>query len=543
MEDESFTEIKTIKDVKAIFVNICPIFFKTKKTIGLFGLCAYRYGRDQKGKVFDKYLVLKDVRFPFKTLFKRGLRIPFKKFNYYFNFYKVSIECERIVNNPPQNLCKVYFEKDNERIVMPMVYNLVYYTNYLGLTRSLYHYEGLDLVCYFRQAKKNSIAVTVRKKNITDKPKEKLKIFLAKIASCLTPKSKIILLYEKEANKYEESAMVVYERLIDLGYKNAHFIIRKDSPHIAFIKDKYKKNIIYAFTFKHYYSFFKCHKFIGTETIPHSIELRAANKYITRKYIRKNYKQVFLQHGVMYMVALNPKTRGAFLKGVNEMPMDAKVVVSSKLEAQHFIDLAGYNKKDLYITGLPSYDRNIKKPEADKITIMLTARIWELNILEADYTQSKYYQMILNIIKNIPEELKNKVYVLPHPLLLDRFKNTDITIPEILSYDKILEETDLLITDYSSIAYSAFYRGSNVIFCWEEKDECMENFHSHLMLNKQNVFGDVSYDFSDLKELIRNNYQKPQSKKYQNRYKKIVEYHDNHNTDRLIKHLKKDGII
>ena len=426
---------------------------------------------------------------------------------------------------------------------MPMVYNLVYYTKYLGLTKQIYKYKNMDLVCYFRQAKKNSIAVTVRKRNITDSPKEKLKIFIAKVASCLTFKSDIILLYEKEANKYEESAMVVYERLIDLGYNNAHFLIRKDSPHTAFIKPKYQKNIIYAFTFKHYYSFFKCHKFIGTETVPHSIELRAANKFITQKYIKKNYKQVFLQHGVMYMVALNPKSRGAFLKGVNEMPMDAKVVVSSKKEAQHFIDLANYNAEDLYITGLPSYDRNIKKPDADKITIMLTARLWELNILESDYQKSKYYNMLKSIINNIPKELKDKVYVLPHPLLLERFKNTDITIPDILSYDKILEETDLLITDYSSIAYSAFYRGSKVIFCWEELEECMEQFHSHLMLNENNAFGDISYKFEDLPKLIKDNYLKPQNKKYQKRYQKIVEYHDNHNTDRLIECLKKDHII
>ena len=541
--DETFSEIKTVKDIKGIFVNIFPIFFKTKKTIGIFSMCAYRYDRHLKKESFDKYLVLREEKFPIKTLFKKGIRVPFKKYNYYFNIYKVSIECDKLVNNPPQNLCKVNFINDDTNLVMPMIYNLIYYTKYLGFVGPLYKYKNHDLACYFRQTKKNSIGVTVRSQNVTDSPKEKIKIFFAKLLSCLTPKSNIILLYEKEANKYEESAMVVYERLIDMGYNNAHFIIRKESAHNEFIKPKYQKNIIYAFTFKHYYSFFKCHKFIGTESVPHSIELRAANKYITRKFIKKDYKQVFLQHGVMYMVALNPKSRGAFLKGVNEMPMDVKVVVSSDLEAKHFIDLANYEKEDLYVTGLPSYDRNIKKEDADKITIMLTARLWELNLLESDYKKSKYYQMLKKIIKNVPKELRDKVYVIPHPLLLERFKNTDIKVPDILSYDKILEETNLLITDYSSIAYSAFYRGSNVIFCWEELDECMKQFHSHLMLNDKNAFGDISYEFEDLGKLIKDNYLKPQSKKYQNRYHKIVEFHDNHNTDRLIEYLKRDHII
>ncbi len=176
---------------------------------------------------------------------------------------------------------------------------------------------------------------------------------------------------------------------------------------------------------------------------------------------------------------------------------------------------------------------------------MLTWRSWEYNILSTNYKEAKYYKMVKNILKNIPNEYKDKVYVLPHPLILDKFKNTDISkwIPKILSYDKILEDTALLITDYSSISYSAFYRGANVIFAWEELEECMENYKSHLMLNKDNAFGDISYKFSDIKDLVRKNYLKKQDPKYKERYKKIVEFDDNKNTDRLINFLKKDGMI
>ena len=541
--DESIKNIKSIKDITNIFVNIFPIFFKNKNNIGILSLCAYRLPKEYKNQIFFKYLSLNNDKYPLKTILPKGIGITIKKYKYYLNIYIVKIHTETIVNYPPQNLCTILFEKNNDKLIFPLVYNAIYYKKYLGKVGCLYKFNDKDLVCYFRQTKMNSIALTIRKNNYTDKIREKFKIFFAKILSTITPKKDIILLYEKECNKYEESASVVYEKLIDLGYTNSYYIIKKTSKHIPFIKQKYQKNIIYAYTFKHFYYWFKCHKFIGTETIPHSIELRAANQFITRKMIKKNYKQVFLQHGVMYMVALNPSSRSAFLKGVNEMPMDVKVVVSSELEAKHFIDLANYTMDDLYITGLPSYDRNIQKKNADKITIMLTARIWETNILESNYKESKYYKMLKNIIKNIPKELKDKVYVLPHPLLLDKFKNTDITIPDILSYDKILEETALLITDYSSIAYSAFYRGANVLFCWEELDECMEKFNSHLMLNAKNVFGDISYNFNDLSTLIKNNYLKPQNSKYKNRYQKIVQFHDNKNTDRLIECLKRDNII
>ncbi len=63
------------------------------------------------------------------------------------------------------------------------------------------------------------------------------------------------------------------------------------------------------------------------------------------------------------------------------------------------------------------------------------------------------------------------------------------------------------------------------------------------MLNSKNVFGDITYDSSNLGDLIRKNYKKPQKEMYVKRYREIVEFHDNKNTDRLIECLKKDNII
>ena len=370
--DEEYRKIKGIKDLKNVFINIFPIFFKRKKRIGIFSMCAYRLLKEEKGN-YKKYAKLNDDLYEIKTLFKNKMGIKYGKYIYYFNIYKVSIDVDKVKSYPPQNLFHIVFKNKNNEIEFPVVYNAIYYKNYLGKVGVLKKIDD-NLTCYFRQTKMNSIALTVRKNNITDKFIERVKIFFAKLLSLITPKSNIILLYEKECNKYEESASMVYERLIDKGYNNAYFIIKKDSKHNIFIKDKYKKNIVYAYTFKHYYYYFKCNKFIGTETVPHSIELRAANSLITRKMIKKKYKQVFLQHGVMYMVALNPSSRSGFLKGGNEMPIDAKIVVSSKLERDHFIELGGFDKDDLYVTGLPFYDRTIKNKDADKITIMLTWR-------------------------------------------------------------------------------------------------------------------------------------------------------------------------
>jgi len=283
---------------------------------------------------------------------------------------------------------------------------------------------------------------------------------------------------------------------------------------------------------------------MGTESLPHIVELRTANGYVARKFLSKKYRFVFLQHGVMYMVSLDSEGRSFFIKGV-QMPIDAKIVVSSQVEANHFIDYAGFSQDDLYITGLPFYDRTIKRPGADKITIMLTWRPWEYSTLAADYEDTGYYRIIRNIVSSVPAELQDKVCLLPHPLVADKLKATNLKglIPDNLTYDQVLEDTALLVTDYSSIAYSAFYRGSNVIFCFQELDVCMEHYGGHLMLNEHNIFGDISYEYRDLEALIKKNYLKPQSDIYLSRYREIVEFHDGKNAERLIERLEEDGFV
>ena len=76
---------------------------------------------------------------------------------------------------------------------------------------------------------------------------------------------------------------------------------------------------------------------------------------------------------------------------------------------------------------------------------------------------------------------------------------------------------------------------------------CSSDLHygptTKLMLNEDNVFGDVFYDTTNLKDSIQKNYYSEQDPLYVERYSKLVEFHDGHNTERLVQFLKDDGII
>ena len=203
----------------------------------------------------------------------------------------------------------------------------------------------------------------------------------------------------------------------------------------------------------------------------------------------------------------------------------------------------------MYICGLPKFDKNKWTKDADKIIIMPTWRPWEYNQSRLSFTETPYFKMIKRIFESIPEVYKDKIIILPHPLIAEIITDVDDDIKNYMNfkdkYDDLLKEAKVLITDYSSIAYDAFYRGSNIIFYWEEKDYCMEQYGAgtNLMLNEDNCFGDICYTPEQVSDVIEKNYLQHQEKKYVDRYRKIVEFNDNKNTERLINYLKRDKLI
>ena len=523
-------------------MNIVNLKVKSLFTQNNLILIGFMYIKDRDKKIIREEIKLNinEKKYNIKFIFKRIKII--KLIDILSNLYIVKIPIKDLITENIHNKPFFIYENSEECKKFSLRYSIcIRKQNYLNSKIKILKENNTSI--YVRQSANNRLIITVRKINKTDSLKEQIKIDLANFIAKILPKRKIIM-YEKEANRYEESASIVYEKLINEGYKNVYYIIDKNSPQIKNIDEKYKKNFIYKYTFKHYLAFFSAKALIGTESPGHAIELRIANKHAARRIYKGKFQYVFLQHGVMYMVSLDSKGRSFFRKNEG-MPKKSKIVVSSKEEANHFINLAEFNIEDLYITGLPKYDKNKFSNNADKIVIMLTWRPWEYNMLRNDIEHTPYYNIVKRIINAIPEKLKEKIILMPHPLILDSLKQSKLSkyILENFVYDEVLKDTKILITDYSSIAYDAFYRGSNVIFYWEEKDSCMEQYGGHLMLNDDNAFGQICYNENQLSKIIENEYTSNQKEEYIRKYEKIVEFHDNKNTNRLISLLKRDNII
>jgi CDP-glycerol glycerophosphotransferase (TagB/SpsB family) len=405
-------------------------------------------------------------------------------------------------------------------------------------------FKEKDIAVVLRQGNSNETIITTREINRTDSIFERMKIFLAFIVSQILFFQKSLLLFEKECEKYEESASVLYEELLDKGYKNAYFVLGKKGEKKYSVPARYKKNVLKRFSFNHYLKFFQAKTFLATESPYHAVELRTLSRLIHLKIKYMRYKYVFLQHGVMYMVSLDAPGRYLFRYG-KVFKDNSRIIVSSQKEAQHFEELGGFPSENLIVSGLPKFDRNIRHKNANKIAIMATWRPWEFADSRVKAEDTRYYKMLVEMLAAVPEGLKDKTVIIPHPLVKENFEGTSLSkyFPDNASIDQILREVDLLITDYSSIAYDAFSRGSNVIFWWKEKEYCMKKYKAHLKLNEENAFGDIVYNKTELKKAIKENYHKKQEKIYKKRYKNIVQFDDKKNTQRLINTLEEENYL
>jgi hypothetical protein len=549
--EESKNLPEKILNEKVKYIHQVLKVFKKKTGFKMWGAFIYRDKRDKDDpqNLGEPHFIMGEKTYFFKKVF----RIKFSKKSEFF-IYRLDIPYKDILNTGVHN--DLYISATNEKGVG---YKKQFkYISFMPIKPSiLWHgpikeFPEKNISTYFRQGAKNFVYITAKEINITDRFGQRLKIFFAFILSRLLFFIKTTVLFEKQSSEYQASASVMFEKLIDEGYKRVYFILDKDVEDNYEIDDKYKKNIVWKYSFNHYLVFFMAKLYLSSESIFHGTELRTINRFIHFHvlWVKNKIPYIFLQHGVMYMVRLDAEYRWGFKYG-RTFKENSRIIVSSELEAKHFMDYADFPRKNLYVTGLAQWDRveyDSLRDDADKIMILPTWRHWELAEARINPESTGYYKLMERIIKNIPSKYREDILLIPHPLIIEYFKNTKLGqhIPEDTNnWISYLDKVKVLITDYSSISYFAFYRGSNIIFDWSDLEESMEKgYKGALMLNKENVFGDIVYDEDkELAKLVEKNMENGRRKKYIDNYSKIVEFKDGHNADRIIEKLKEDNFL
>lgn len=374
------------------------------------------------------------------------------------------------------------------------------------------------------------------------------------IMTALT-KRKVILFYEKFGKKASEGVVELMRDVQNQSNAKCYYILDECSeawkPTLKRVQNK--NFLVKKWSLKYYYLLYRSTVNIGTEAPLHLNLLHIVNTVLRFKLLATKF--VFLQHGIIYMKNLGKKS--IFRYGSEATP--DLIVVSSQKEAEVVEKTLNLPLKRSIITGLIQYDsieyNHINQNSENIITVMLTWKNWDQSLV--DFNESSYFQTtfeIVEIINQINQVSKNKIgiQILAHPKVNDKLRESDLGS---LMFDgeikDALAKTKLLITDYSSICYNAFYQGAGVVF-YQGDLERYENDMGPLIPEDSEYIGLRSFNISQLETILKKgispesgeiNLSHFRTSEHQKSFSKICEFHDGNNQQRVIEALKKHKYI
>lgn len=284
---------------------------------------------------------------------------------------------------------------------------------------------------------------------------------------------------------------------------NIKYIISNDSPDREKVA-KLGKLIDYK-SFEHYLSFLLARVKISTHIDGYSPDILFS--YNFRNLFKDNSVKVFLQHGIT-------KDDVEFFHADKT---DINMLVCAAVPEYEYIDkVFGYPKGVLQLTGFCRYD-NLKKNETltKKILFMPTWRSSLRTCTQQSFVKSDYYQKYQSFLNStkLDEILKKyncEMIFYPHyevQRFLDSFSVSSdrVHIADFKNSDvqQLLIDSDILVTDYSSVYFDYAYMRKPVIYYhYDDKAYRSEQYKEGYFDYKRDGFGKVIETESETVEEI-----------------------------------------
>ncbi|MBQ9072387.1 MAG: CDP-glycerol glycerophosphotransferase family protein [Bacilli bacterium] len=321
-----------------------------------------------------------------------------------------------------------------------------------------------------------------------------------------------------------------------------------DKKEKDYVKIKKYNNIIQFKSFKHWVYYLSCDLNISSQKNGNPAQPLF---YILHVYLNLFNNRVFLQHGVIkdyceWLIYKNTKFK--------------YFICGAKKEFEYIASTYGYPKGSVIYTGLARFDglHNVKVNKK-QILIMPTWRIWlgrDTNSLgqKFDFVDTDFYKNWNNLLtdkKMINYIEKNKINILFYPHIdmqkfLYKFKSKSKNIKFLdLNTDiqKVLKESALLITDYSSVFMDFGYMRKPIIyFQFDKKEFRRRQYQRGYFSYKNDGFGPVinreNKVVDKILEYIQNDF--VIESMYKTRMDQFFELNDSKNCERIYQEINKN---
>ena len=418
-------------------------------------------------------------------------------------------------------------------------------------TSSIYQTTD-EFILYFKdnsfKIQKNKYSLLLKlelsnlKKIFRDRSKGYLTAILLRIMYVLAYpfiKKRDIWLFNDRLSIADDNAICLYDYAIkkDDGINN-YFIISGQSEDYTYLKKKYpnivkfgslKHKLLYLFADKLVYSFVN-------EDYSNPFHIRDNLEYKKLYSGLFSFKRYFLQHGV---------SLGDYSNSIKKYNMNLSLIdTSSIIEAESYKTSSyGFKEEIIQILGLPRYDKLDKSLTKKQIIFMPTWRSY-LNHDESLFKYSKFYKTVSDLLNNqklhkLLEENGYEFVFKPHPELykyLDYFSLENVILSDE-SYQKLFNESSILITDYSSVAFDFAYLKKPVIYYQNSDDyHYKEGYFNFETMGFGEVVSNENELINKIEEYIVT--ESVMEDKYQDRVNKFFSYHDKENCKRVYSWIK-----
>lgn len=284
---------------------------------------------------------------------------------------------------------------------------------------------------------------------------------------------------------------------------------------------------------------FLANTFIGSHDLDNILPLKG---FEFDNYVKG--ERVFLQHGVL------GRKKVEYDKTYYKYPFDL-FCVSSKDEKKLVERQFKYDPKDVQVTGLSRFDQLLKPHQTtSSILLIPTWRDWfrvDSVFKETDFYK-RYYSLLTNSqLHKLLEEHELTLNVYLHYRMqsfMNEFNDINTTRINFIPFEEkdvqeLLIESQLMITDYSSVSFDFNYMAKPVIFY--HFDDHLFFLNGMLRPKEETFLGDICRHEDEviqaIKQYVQNNFKEREDVQYKKNH--VFSHIDTKNNFRIFEAIKK----
>lgn len=361
-------------------------------------------------------------------------------------------------------------------------------------------------------------------------------------------KNRQIYLFMDRGTEAGDNAMHLFKYANSVkDHIKKYYVLSEDNDDYKNISKSGK--IIKYRSFKHKLMYLFASKIISTHPYETIVNPFFSFEHENKKEFSglNNPKLYFLQHGV---------TKDNISSWFSKYDKNVSLIltVSDKEKESFFEEGYGYSKEIIQTLGFPRFDALKDSKTKKQILIIPT---WRKNIRgsKTKFMNSEYYKTITKLLNNeklinIANKYGYKIIFKPHPELnktiteettecyMDLFNiNENIIISNNESYEQLFKESDLMITDYSSVFFDFGYLKKPILYYHPN-----ENYHyASSYFNYETMgFGEITDDMNELIKLIEEYLLSncEMKEKYKENVDKFFKFKDYNNSKRVYEWIK-----